>query len=133
MITKKIISIASNTNNYGLTNEYTHKSSIKNTKCGDKIKIEITMKNKRITSLRYETKSCIFCEASASMLSNRLNLIKVNSLSSDVDLIKKFFNNDVSKLPSKFKPFKDILNKKNFKRFDCIILPFMGIMKALDL
>ena len=41
MITKKIIKLASKTNNYGLKNEYTHKMSVKNKQCGDQIKIEI--------------------------------------------------------------------------------------------
>ena len=40
MITKKIIQIASNTRFSGLNNNFTHRSSHKNSLCGDKIKIE---------------------------------------------------------------------------------------------
>ena len=38
MINSKIIKIASFSNNTGLKNKYTHKSSIKNSLCGDFIK-----------------------------------------------------------------------------------------------
>ena len=41
MISQKIIQIASNTKNVGLTNKYSFKSSVKNSLCGDKIKIEL--------------------------------------------------------------------------------------------
>ena len=40
MISQKIIQIASNTKFSGLNNNFTHKSSVKNSFCGDKIKME---------------------------------------------------------------------------------------------
>ena len=43
MISNEIIKIASNTKNVGLTNNYTYKSSLKNSLCGDKIKIELNV------------------------------------------------------------------------------------------
>ena len=44
MISQKIIQIASNSKNSGLSNNFTHKSSVKNSLCGDKIKIELIVK-----------------------------------------------------------------------------------------
>ena len=40
MITKEIINIASNTSNVGLNNNYSHKISLKNKLCGDKITVD---------------------------------------------------------------------------------------------
>ena len=40
MISKEIIRIASNTSNAGLNNDYSHKISLKNKLCGDKITLE---------------------------------------------------------------------------------------------
>jgi nitrogen fixation protein NifU and related proteins len=133
MITKKIIKLASKTNNYGLKNEYTHKMSVKNKQCGDQIKIEIKTKGNKIVNMRYETNSCIFCEASASLLSNKINLFTIDSFNKDFDLISKFLKYDSIKLPKKFEPFKDILNKKNYSRIDCITLPYIATIKALKL
>ena len=48
MINSKIIKIASNTRFNELFNEFTHKSNIKNKKCGDTITIELIVKNVKI-------------------------------------------------------------------------------------
>ena len=54
--------------NVGLTNKYTYKSTKKNSMCGDLIKVELILKNSKINSMKYETESCILCEASASLI-----------------------------------------------------------------
>ena len=69
MISNEIIKIASNTSNVGLKNKYTYKSSKKNSMCGDLIKVELIVKKSKINSMKYETESCILCEASASLMS----------------------------------------------------------------
>ena len=74
MINSKIIKIASFTNNSGLKNQFTHKTSIKNSLCGDYIKIEIIADQSKIKSMRYETDACILCEASASLLSRKIQI-----------------------------------------------------------
>ena len=84
MINLKIIKLASSTGNVGLKNKFTHKSSIKNSLCGDFIKTEFVVKNSKIESMRYETESCILCEASASLFSKKVKNCKINDLIKDV-------------------------------------------------
>ena len=45
MIDDSIIKLASNTSNSGLQNKYSHKISLKNNLCGDKIAVEIIANN----------------------------------------------------------------------------------------
>ena len=60
MINEKIIKLTSNTSNVGLRNKYSHKVSLKNSICGDKITLEIIASGKKINSMKYETESyCI--------------------------------------------------------------------------
>ena len=59
MINKDIIRLASNTSNVGLKNKYSHKISLKNSTCGDKITLELIADKKKISSMKYETVSCI--------------------------------------------------------------------------
>ena len=59
MINKEIIKLASNTSNFGLKNKYSHKVSLKNNVCGDKITLEIIINRDKISSMNYETESCI--------------------------------------------------------------------------
>ena len=53
---------------------------MKNSLCGDFIKLEIIANKSIIKSMRYETQSCILCEASASLLANKISKLKVNDL-----------------------------------------------------
>ena len=89
MIDTKIIKIASNTKFVGLKNDFTHKSSLKNSLCGDLIKIEMIASKSKIKSMRYETESCLLCEASASLLANKINKFLINDLKKDLINIKK--------------------------------------------
>ncbi len=89
MISPKIIKIASNTQYAGLKNIYTHKSSLKNTTCGDKISLELVANKTKINSIRYKTESCILCEASASLLANKMRHYLIKNIKKDIDRLKK--------------------------------------------
>ena len=69
LLHSKIIKIALSNNNAGLKNKFTHKSSVKNSLCGDEIKINLIIKEDKVIDFGYEGKSCIYCQASASLLS----------------------------------------------------------------
>ena len=127
MIDNRLLKIASNTKFYGLKNKYTYKTKLKNSTCGDKISIEISLKKNTITELRYETEACIFCQASASTLAN----IAKNTNFSDLkkDLIK--YLNLSKKVPKKFNNLTFLLKDKYMKRKDCILLPFKAFYKAI--
>ena len=133
MINSKIIKIASFTNNSGLKNQFTHKTSIKNSLCGDYIKIEIIADQSKIKSMRYETDSCILCEASASLLSRKIQNIKIKDLTKEIKKLKMIKKNSNYVLPKKFKEFKELINKKNINRFNCVILPMDAFLKAFKI
>ena len=131
MINLKILKIAENSLNIGLKNKYTHRSNIKNKICGDKISIELILRKNIIMSMRYETESCIFCQASASILSNEIKKTKINEF---FELKEKFSNIFQSKDNNEkkiFKNFKIFFDKKYYNRKDCILLPFNAITKAI--
>ena len=131
MINAEIIKIASNTKNFGLTNLYTFKSSLKNSMCGDKIKLELISSNYKINSMRYETESCVYCEASASLLASKLKNLTIKTIIRDLNALKDAINNKNLTFPKKFKKFKKLVNKNNFSRINCIILPLDAVLKAL--
>mgnify|MGYP001158646640 FL=1 len=129
MIDPKIIKIALNTNNYGLKKTFTHESFLKNKKCGDNISIQIIMKSNKFISMRYETNSCIYCQASASLLSKKIKLFNLKNIKRDIDLLIN--SEKSSSIPKRFQLFKTLFNQKNMNRIDCIILPFNALLKAL--
>ena len=132
MITNEIIKFASNTSNVGLTQKYTFKSFKKNSMCGDLIKIELISKNSKINSMKYETESCILCEASASLLSRRIKNLPIKIIKNELNILKNISLNDLNFIfPKKFKEFKFLINKNNSNRLNCIYLPIDAVLKAL--
>ena len=132
MISNEIIKYASNTSNVGLTNKYTFKSIKKNSLCGDLIKVELVLKNSKINSMKYETESCVLCEASASLLSNRIKNLPVKIIKDELNKLKKISFEDINFVfPKKFKEYRFLINKDNSKRLNCIYLPIDAVLKAL--
>ena len=131
MITNEIIKIASNTSNVGLTNKYTYRSTKKNSMCGDIIRIELITKNSKINSMKYETESCVYCEASASLLALKIKNLPVSIVKKELNKIKDGFSKDINFIFSKkFMDFKFLINKNNKKRLNCILLPIDAVLKA---
>ena len=132
MINKEIIKIASNTSYVGLKNDYTYKSSKKNLMCGDLIKVELIVKKSKINSMRYETESCIYCNASASLMANQIRGLSIGRVKKDLNKLKSF-SMDLKpfQIPIKFKKFQSLFNKTNTNRLNCIFLPLDAVLKAL--
>jgi nitrogen fixation NifU-like protein len=133
MISKEIIRLAYNASNVGLNNKYSHKVSLKNKLCGDKITLELVVLKKKILSMKYETESCVYCEASASLLSNKIKKLNVQTIKNDFENLKDIFKNKKVKIPKKFADFNQLFNSDNFNRYNCIFLPFDAVIKALKL
>ena len=132
MINNEIIKIASNTSYVGLKNDYTYKSSKKNSMCGDLIKVELIVKKSKINSMRYETESCIYCNASASLIAKHIRGLSINKVKKDLNKLRSFSMDLKSfQIPIKFKKFKSLFKKTNTNRLNCIFLPLDAVLKAL--
>jgi len=133
MISKEIIRIASNTSNARLDNEYSHKISLKNKLCGDKITIELIVLKNKILSMKYKTEACIYCEASASLLSKKIKKFNTQNIKNEFRNLKNISKNKEFKIPKKFTDFNKLFNSDNINRYNCIFLPFDAVIKALKL
>ena len=87
MINTEIIKIASDTSNCGIKENSSFIATSKNKICGDTITIEIEIFNNKIERMSYETESCIFCQASASLLSKVIKRSNIENLRNDIDEI----------------------------------------------
>ena len=126
-----IIKIASNTENHKIVKNHTHFSKNKNPICGDEMSISLIIKDDKLIDFGYQCKSCIYCQASVSLLSRstiKLTLSEVLNLLKESELFFKS-NNEIS---NKWKIFKDIINKENISRKECLLLPFKTLSKALE-
>ena len=129
----EILQIAADTKNNKDIKNFTHKSKYKSNMCGDEIEISLIVKDQKIIDMGYQCKSCIYCQASASLLSKlsiNKSLIKINKL---LEFVNNFFKNSNIKFSKEWKPFEKIFDKKNISRKECILLPFKTVTKALKL
>ena len=127
----EIVNIASDTENNKNIKDRTHFSKLKSSLCGDEIQISLIIKEDKIVDFGYEGKSCIYCQASASLLSKisiNKNKFTINELCNDV---KSYFEDDVKVVRKKWKSLNKLLKVKNRPRKECILLPFKAIKKII--
>ena len=129
----KILQIASNTENNKLIKDHTHKATQKNSICGAQMEISLKIKKNKIIDFGYQCKSCIYCQASVSLLSSNSINKSVDSIKNLLNLTENLFEDDLSNIPKEWNIFKKIFNKKNITRKDCLLLPFKAVSKALKL
>jgi len=132
MISAEIIKMASDTSNYGIKRTSNHIATCKNKMCGDKIIVEIEISNNIIKKVSYETESFICCQASASLLSKLIKKSNIEQLSLDINNIKMIHKKKNIILKNKYKSFKKLFQLKYKKRFNCVMLPFNALLKAVN-
>ena len=129
----RILEIASHTENNKILENFTHKSKNKNPLCGDVMEISLIVKNDIIKDMGYQCKSCIYCQASVSLLSRKIKDKKIEEIKTLISNGDKLFDNVKVKLEKHWKDFKVILDKKNLSRKECLLLPIKTLAKALNL
>jgi len=132
MIDKEIIKIASNTENHGALDNHTHFSKLKNSICGDDMKIYLIVENNKITNFKYECESCIYCQASVSLLSRKARYKSIEKFRNFVECAKKCFEKNKNSFDKEWKEFDKIMTKKNISRKECLLLPLNTALNALN-
>ena len=104
----EILRIASDNNNNKYIQNHTHHSKLKNPLCGDEMQINLIIDEERIIDFGYQGKCCVYCQASASLLSK----ISINK--------------------KKWKLMQKLFKSKNKARKECILLPFKTVKKIVS-
>ena len=132
MIDKEIIRIASNTENHGTLDNHTHFSKLKNSICGDDMKIYLIIKNNKITNFKYECESCIYCQASVSLLSIKAKNKLTDKVKNFAQQAKNHFDKSANSFDKEWKEFDKIMTKNNISRKECLLLPINTMLDALS-
>ena len=129
----RILEIASHTENNKVIENFTHKSKHKNPLCGDEMEISLIVKNDVIKDMGYQCKSCVYCQASVSLLSRKIKEKKINEIKTFISDGEKLFDNVKTSLEKNWKDFKELFNEKNLARKECLLLPLKTVLKALKI
>ena len=129
----KILEIASHTENNKILKNYTHKSKHKNPLCGDEMEISLIVDNDVIKDMGYQCKSCVYCQASVSLLSRKIKDRKLGDLKDFISNSEKLFDDIQISIEKHWKEFKEIFKKENLSRKECLLLPVRAVIKALKI
>mgnify|MGYP001301736524 FL=1 len=129
----RILEIASNTENNKILDKHTHKSKNKNPMCGDVMEISLLVKNNKVIDMGYQCKSCVYCQASVSLLSQNIKNKNLKEIKELINTCENIFENTKVILEKKWQIFKEIFDKKNISRKECLLLPMRTVLKALKL
>ena len=130
MIDKEIIKIASNTENHGVLDNHTHFSKLKNAICGDEMKVYLLVENNKVINFKYECESCIYCQASVSLLSRNVKNQSIEEIKNFAKQAQKSFDGKVS-FNKVWKDFSKIMTNNNIARKECLLLPVNAAVDAL--
>ena len=128
----EVLDIAANTDNNRNIENRTHVSKLKNSLCGDEMQIELIMKDKKILDFGYQGKSCVYCQASASLLAK----ISINSQKEKIndlcDNAEFYFDDTVKITDKRWISLKKLIKKENINKKDCILLPFKTLKRIVS-
>ena len=128
----RILELASNIENNKVLDKHTHKSKNKNPICGDEMEISLIIKKDKVVDMGYQCKSCVYCQASVSLLSQNIKDKSLDEVKDFIKICENIFENSKIILEKKWISFKELFDKKNISRKECLLLPIRTIDKALN-
>ena len=129
----RILEIAAHTENNKVLANHTHHSKNKNPICGDEMEISLIVKNDTVKDMGYQCKSCIYCQASVSLLSRKIKGVKLDDIKDFIKSAEQLFEDNKISINKVWKDFKELLDKKNLSRKECLLLPLKTVSKALKI
>ena len=128
----EVLKIAANTDNNRNIKNRTHVSKLKNSLCGDEMQVELILKNEKILDFGYQGKSCVYCQASASLLSKISINNQKKKLKDLCDKAELYFDDNVKITEKEWVSLKKLIKKENVNKKDCILLPFKTLKKIVS-
>ena len=129
----KLLEIASHTENNKIIENFTHKSKHKNPLCGDEMEIRLIVKNDTVIDMGYQCKSCVYCQASVSLLSQKIKNKNLYEIKKFLTSCEDIFEDTKIVLEKNWKVFFELFKKENLSRKECLLLPIRTVLKALKI
>ena len=128
----RILEIASNTDNNKIIDNYTHRSKNKNPICGDEMELSLIVENNKVVDFGYQCKSCVYCQASVSLLSQNVKNKNLDEVKNFIFTSEKIFEDTKISLEKKWNVFKELFDKRNKSRKECLLLPIRTLSKSIN-
>jgi NifU-like protein involved in Fe-S cluster formation len=96
--------------------------------CGDKVTLDLEVKNEVIVALGYEAKACVICQASASAMAAALEGQPQTQIAALRTALKAMLSEN-GQAPDGFSDFEAV--RPYPSRHGCVLLPFNAALDAL--
>ncbi len=97
------------------------------------MEIRLVVKDDIIKDMGYQCKSCVYCQASVSLLSRKIKDKSINEVKAFIEEAEKTFMDVKLSLDKNWKDFLELFDKKNISRKECLLLPLRTVLKALKI
>lgn len=97
--------------------------------CGDRVSLDVTVADGRVTGLGHLTKGCLLCKAAAGVAAEQVPGLTVAQAASLADQVQAMLKHgELPPLPG-LAAFEAVRPHKS--RHGCVLLPFKALVKAL--
>lgn len=114
----------------GVLHHPSHESRISNPICGDKVRWTLQVSANRVVEAKHETRGCVLCQASASLLFDRVQGKDILAVFQDISQfqaeIEDILQAEEAVTESLFSGLQHAPS-----RVSCVLLPWEGLEKAL--
>jgi nitrogen fixation protein NifU and related proteins len=104
------------------------RASVHNPACGDRVTVEMTLSDGRVTALAHETQACVLTQASAALLAARAHGQDRAALAGLADQVRAFLKGGSA--PDGYGVFDGV--GAHAGRHTCVLLPLEAALKALE-
>ena len=104
------------------------RASVHNPACGDRVTVEMTLSDGRVTALAHQTQACVLTQASAALLAAHAPGQDRAALAGLADQVRAFLKGGPA--PDGYGVFDGV--GAHAGRHTCVLLPLEAALKALD-
>ena len=93
----------------------------------------LIVKNDTVIDMGYQCKSCVYCQASVSLLSQKIKNKNLYEIKKFLTSCEDIFEDTKIVLEKNWKVFFELFKKENLSRKECLLLPIRTVLKALKI
>lgn len=107
-------------------------ATVHNPLCGDRITVDVSLDNGKITNIAHEAKACVICQASASLMAEKAIGLAPEQVNGVVEALDNLLSPKDPQTPLKWQELSYFSPVKEHKsRHRCVKLPLEALQAAI--
>lgn len=130
---KNLLRLAANAVGDGQMDNPDAEETLDNPTCGDRITMQVRVKDGVIADLKHQNRSCMLCQAAASLIGENAMGRELEEIASTRNNLQSMLQGEAVQATSDWKDiefFNVVASHKS--RHHCVLLPFDALIKALE-